>query len=885
MTDLHFKANEYDSGKINKLYFLIYFLISIPFIVLFYDTFNLNANIFSTENLILGLNPYSHQSLLVIGFTALPYNYFLTWFYNVDGFNAYLVVIIIKLIAMIFTIGSAFLIYKILLILKVSYKKAKIAMLGYLFSPFIIFVDYIWVQPEFYSIFFILLGIYVFEKYNVLRGKFVDLIVISFSLLIAGITFYFPLLLVPSYLIYIKGKIPKVKFFAALIISGTAFLLPILLFNLKTTFSSTLAGKNVNIFPYSLISLFLTSKDPIGEIELFVEASFIILSFLIPLLMFRYKKSIYLSQLILLSILFSFQITGINPDTFIFLIPFIIIEYSLLERSNFSFWKIIFLQMILLPEYINLQLLNGPGYVTGIYYWIYFWYHKNVVILGTIPYRQLITQILNALTFVLMYYLIFYLIWFSKNKRTNNHKMESYESHNNQSSMSTDKKFQKTSINLITVAIVFLLLISSVPLSNSHTTSTLEIKNKLPTMLYMSNDPQNSQYIMQNKNTYLYFSHNNTLSFFSGNVITYLYKNISNENYKMMGNLSFKNPDFIVRPQEVFQLGNSFAGITKYININKSTQQLHSRIGGNTNYSILPYTESLGCYFLASPGTKIIQLNGNSYYESFLNYSLLVGKTALLMVGIQNYQGFSSPILEIKLGSTCNELYFANSSFYFGQKSSSVNEAKIIEPLSSSFQSMKLNGKNISVSWNLIGVSFVNSSTGSLILDGIEIPMVFDNIDSMNSTILTIGEPQTGNKSSLMGRPSLYATDIYLITQNTPSFSPGLFSHRNETTNITCITHSNSLVTQVPFTINATGNISTLILGNLSVKTFNHASFVAFGQINTASVSFNMKVSLVKIQKKTQTINYNIVILIFAIILPLSVFIIFAIDNYRNKRS
>ncbi|MEM0135535.1 MAG: hypothetical protein QXU18_10005, partial [Thermoplasmatales archaeon] len=108
-----------------------------PLIALFYDTFNINADIFSTENLILGLNPYMHQSLLVIGFTALPYNLLITTAYTISDYNVYFVIIIIKAVAAVFTLGSGILIYMILLENRVSSASARQGYLAFIFSPFI----------------------------------------------------------------------------------------------------------------------------------------------------------------------------------------------------------------------------------------------------------------------------------------------------------------------------------------------------------------------------------------------------------------------------------------------------------------------------------------------------------------------------------------------------------------------------------------------------------------------------------------------------------------------------------------------------------------------------------------------------------------------------
>jgi hypothetical protein len=299
----------------------------------------------------------------------------------------------------------------------------------------------------------------------------------------------------------------------------------------------------------------------------------------------------------------------------------------------------------------------------------------------------------------------------------------------------------------------------------------------------------------------------------------------------------------------------------------------------------LAVTESLGCYFVAHRGTEIIQLNGSSWFKSFFDYNLLEGRTAYLLIGIENSTNFSSPVLEIKLGSTCNELYLSNNSFYLGQSSTSINKEELTRYSASFNQSIETNGKNISASWNLVGISFINSTTGSLTLNGMKISMAFNNTNSLNSTTLTVGQPQVDNSSSSLGMSSFYATDPYLFGQNSSLFSQGLFYHYNKTIELFPINCSNSQLQQIPFAINVAGKVSSLILGELAVKTLQHISYVAFGQINTSSFTFNMKVSLVKIQKESQTLNYSLIIFIDAFVMPLSVFLIWAIDSYIYKRS
>ena len=864
--------------KSDMRYYTLSLVVSVPLILFFYDIFNLNANIYSTENLVLGLNPYGNQSLLVIGYTALPYNYFQTLLYNSDGFNAYIVVIASKLIAFLFTVGSAILIDKILLLIGVGPKKAKTAMLAFLFSPFIIFVNYIWVQPEFYSIFFLLLGIYAIERYNILNGKFIELLVGSFSLIVAGMTFYFPLILIPGYFIYIRGRTSKIKFFLTLMFSGIVLLLPIFLFSLKSTFAATLAGHNVDIFPYSLISLFLKTIYPIGEIEIIIEYIFVFSALVVPFLLYRYKKSMFLSQFIILALIFSLQVTGLNADTFIYLIPFVLIEYSLLDRNRFSFLQLIVLQMFLLPEYINVQLLNGPGYVSGLYYWIYFWYHQNIIILANIPYRLLVTQILNASTFIGIYLIIAYFL-IAERYNMNYFVVEYY--HNAQKTKTHEtihKKAKRSRVTYLSIAIVLILLISSLPFSLSHNTSSIGARDKLPIMFYVSNDPQNGQYIMQNKDSYCYFHNNNSLSFYNGKTTTYLYKNITNESYTMIGNVSFNEPRNLVQPQEIFQVGKFFAGITKLVNVNQTTNNLRITQQNYVNTYNIPGTENLGCYFLAQRGIQIFQLNETSYLRTSLNYSTFIGKTILFLIGSVNFTYSNLPIFSFKSGTTCNILYLNKSSFYFGTANTPLSSTSLSNFPVSYVQTIKSAEGNISASWNLAEISFLSDSSGVFILNGIKIPIDLSN----NSMSLSIGEPLSKNNRSPTTTSSFFYTTMpYVFNVNSSSFLPAVFYRYNNIIKLLVVNNS----AKVPFSINVTALTSNVSIGPLDMKTFKHFQYIMFGQIAYSIFPFSMHISLLEIQSEYEALNYTPIILINALLIPLSVILVWAYDVYRHKRS
>jgi hypothetical protein len=254
------------------------------------------------------------------------------------------------------------------------------------------------------------------------------------------------------------------------------------------------------------------------------------------------------------------------------------------------------------------------------------------------------------------------------------------------------------------------------------------------------------------------------------------------------------------------------------------------------------------------------------------------------VIGIKNITRFNSTVLEIKLGSTCNELYLNNSFFYAGPILKSINQGQLTRYYTPFTQTITINGKNVSASWSIVGVSFDNSSSGFLVLNGMRIPMSFENHRSMNSTILTIGTPQSNNSYNYLDKNSFFTTEPYVIDQNDSAIGRGVFFHYNNLTKLSPIENSNSHLQKIPFTINITDNTSTLLIGSIEEKILGHFPEIAFGQIDTPSFSIYMNISYIRIQKELQTLNYSLIILTDAVVLPLGVFLFWALDLYFNKR-
>ena len=103
------------------------------------------------------------------------------------------------------------------------------------------------------------------------------------------------------------------------------------------------------------------------------------LAILVPLVFRRY--GIGLGTTLLTVTWVTFSLTFFLPgDAFMILAALVVLAIAFSSTGGFSYARILVLQLFLLPLVLIIQMVNGPGQVSGVLYWTYSLHHQNTTL-------------------------------------------------------------------------------------------------------------------------------------------------------------------------------------------------------------------------------------------------------------------------------------------------------------------------------------------------------------------------------------------------------------------------------------------------------------------------------------------------------------------------
>ena len=363
-------------------------LVNLPFLFLTLDAYNLNGDIYSSSYLALGLNPYHAatnvgQGYLIIpgaGYFILPYNAVAFLAYPAFGFNAIATSALLKSIGLVAGFLAARVAYEIAR--RESVGSARAIFLAVLFNPFLIFVNSIAGDADLLVVFLVFLAVFLF-RYGWKTPVHIPAILLgAVAISLTVLSYYFTLLLIPTLILWIDGR--KAKLYAVAVLAATLVVLalPIAVLGLGSTNPSSLTGA-VEVtgysFPYYLphpATAFFSANQAI------FTGLAVVLSILIPVLFRRWNVGEGTSLLTVLVV--AFALTFRLPfDVFSILAALVPLSLVLSpSRGSVTYGKCLLLQAFLVPVYILVEMYNGPGQVTGLYYWGYPYLHQNTILYG-----------------------------------------------------------------------------------------------------------------------------------------------------------------------------------------------------------------------------------------------------------------------------------------------------------------------------------------------------------------------------------------------------------------------------------------------------------------------------------------------------------------------
>ena len=365
---------------------LVYAAVNLPFLLLTLDTYNLNGEVYSASFLYLGLNPYHAainvgQGSLIIpgaGYVILPYNMVAFLAYPSLGFSAIATSALLKLLGVVAGFFAARIVYEIAV--RESAPNPRAIYLAVLFNPFLIFVNAIAGDPDLLVVVCIVLAVFLF-RYGWQRPVHVPAVVlgaVAISLTVVG--YYFTLLLVPTMLLWVEGR--RTQLFALALVAAVlaVFAVPTLLFGLGSASTSSLLG-SVQVTGYSF-PYFLSGSMArfFGSNQAAFTALAAVASVLVPLLFRRWGVGQGTAILTVLVIAFAL-VFRLPFDVYAILAALVPLAFALSPSGRkVTYTSLLAYQAFLVPIFLIAEMFNGPGQVSGIYYWLYPDLHQNTIL-------------------------------------------------------------------------------------------------------------------------------------------------------------------------------------------------------------------------------------------------------------------------------------------------------------------------------------------------------------------------------------------------------------------------------------------------------------------------------------------------------------------------
>lgn len=848
--------------------FFLFILVSIPLFIIFYDSFNLNAVIMATYNLNFGLNPYKYGGFLVAGFMIFPYYLFINLLYTLTNYDVWITVIIAKILASFITFFSAILVYRIAILKNNRFSRS--LFLAFLFNPFIFFVNDVWVQPEFIAVFFLMLALYILIK-NQSNILWKDSILLMTFLMIAGWVYYFPFLLVPAFLFYSKN----IRQFFMMLVSAIIVLLPglLLVFYFHLTIGVVSAVTSNSIIPsvYSIFSIIGLSSHALVEAG---RGTFILT--LISALLFAIigkieKIPLPLTLLIILSITFVIQINELNADSYVVLIPFILLS-SMDTINNFTYFKSLLLQTFLFAQFAIVQIYNGPnGLASGIFYWLYPFYQYNITLANDIPRIYLVHSILLVFFLASLSYVIFFFVRNKKMEELNNVSVVKRERESSSIKAypviyNNRRRERRTLFYVLLITFIFLFVNFST--FQIPTGSTIKSYDNLPNELFMpvmSNGY--STYIQQSPGLYSYYSTNNTLFFWPQLVGIGLSRNVTSQNLNMSGTFFVKEePKQLTSPSVIIKTNNLVGGVGAGILIQNNTKQVTPSFISNITSKILPAGYYLGLELLHNSPIKAYAYSNKSYAQYQLNYSVIAGKSLMFGALVTQPAKRQTILWKMQIDNITYESFIVGSSLISGYYSDSMwhlyNSATLVK---------------LGV-WFVVGITFnKNGSVTSFVNQN---QLTFPSLDSLPRQI----ELNTGMFSDTTNFTAFSFSGIETAIFLLPSVSKYVhfFSYiENKKANSTVISGiENTSNIKIIFGETTLGKVM-MTIGNTSVILPENVNYINFGSISFSQLSIGYHFTSIVLSGKSTGTNFLVLTVEDSMIYPL--FVILYIYEVNRK--
>lgn len=715
------------------------------------DIANTRSFLYYSSFFYLSLNPNAYY---IIPTPPIFLSILLPQFYvYIFTFNLRFASFFFALINLIFSVFSSIIIMRIVFILTKKREKATSAFYVMLFSPFLFFINYIFIEQDIYAIFLTLSSFYLlyFERKVSLR------VAGAFLLAYATFFYYFPVLIIPSLIIYEKGWRERLTTLSLLIFTLSFLYISFLrnvLWSILGNGAGAISASSVGLPVFDILNVFqagiaLPLTPLTSEIYRIILFGVVALVFIIPIVFRVFKKSIILPLLVTFSLIFLF-LKIYNGDEFIWIIPFASIAIAYYSNNRLLKTKLFLSQLYMVPLIIvfNMWASAGYGYGTGVFYLTYMTFHLPITVYSLIPHYVLVNKILDIATFVLILMNIFYVLILSrKMKETSLKSIEDISFINNrkvkrisaiQYDIKPHYKFRemaykkllnaqkqwtreyKTKIKII-VVLVMLILIGTAGLGSYHISDQSNIiysKGAFPLGLFIS-----SNALMVNGLSYNYMRNSSfiQISNYTGNLVPLpiFSRNITDQEV-------YLNMEIIplLRGGMIYSdLVAGFNGLGIYALNRLELPKDYSIVTPVTSRNLsLPLNQELNIVNATTVPT--FTMNGTSMEE--YNLSISVNTTYILGFYHSPVNQLKNVVFYSQMDGVSYEFFYFQNSLIFGFLSNGSWNYEFVNPI------------DYSTSWNIVSFSMINDSI-SFFINGLNIFSYKYNISYIVSNNTYVG--------------------------------------------------------------------------------------------------------------------------------------------------
>ena len=357
---------------------LVYLAVNLPFLFFFYDAFNLNDTIYGSSLLSIGISPYNPGlgSTVIVGYPLLAYNQSILGSYVLTGFSILGAAVLAKLVLIAATYLAALILLRILTEERV--RSWKVLYYTFLLNPFLLFVNDVWMESDALILLGILAAIFLFRYEWERRRNPFGLYGGAVALATVSLAYFTPIFLVPAFVVYARDRSSSVRTLVAIAVAGAVYGAPMALLALDPL--AVRSFGTVSVFnPYSIAVLFTrgdTSPGPIVLLGLLGIAALIAL--VAPVLMERRGIPFEIAALTAFSAVLLLAIAYFEPDNFVLLVGLVPLAIASARLPRVTVPRVLMLEAALLPVLWIANMWNGPGQVSGVFYWSYFWLGRQV---------------------------------------------------------------------------------------------------------------------------------------------------------------------------------------------------------------------------------------------------------------------------------------------------------------------------------------------------------------------------------------------------------------------------------------------------------------------------------------------------------------------------